>query len=997
MFIIKNLNIKLVQLLLFVFFPCYQSFGQSNQINGFDIPRLSAIAVNASDSLFINRISTVPVGKDGQLIYNLGGEWLFNPTPANDFEKQTTWDASWKKIEVPGEWVMQGVKVAKNHWAGYVRSFSIPVDWHNKLIKLRCDGVYSQCEIFINGEKVAVHLGGFTPFEMDITKLLEAWQDAVIAIKVKNESVADSLASGSSYAAHPLGGITRKIQLIALPEVNIGQLQVLTSFDKNYENATLTAQMSIRNESLADCEITLLFELFSPVNKEKIFSQEMPLKENISRGARLDKKFDFTISNPLKWDSEHPHLYLLRTTLIRNGKAEEVVEKNIGFRQIEVRGNRVFVNNMPIKLRGVCRHEVMPLRGRSLTGSQWEEDVKILRDGNVNYIRTSHYPPAEEFVDACDRLGMFLEVEAPFCWADGTPVSQEQYIPALQTQTLDMVDFFRSHPSVLIWSVGNESMKYKEYFSKTAALVKQLDPSRPRNFSQGGPDGDNNELEIGNLHYPGPGGPEKYINVKRPMVFDEYCHLNAYNRFELVTDPGIRDAWGIGMAAMWEKMYATSAILGGALWAGIDDTFILPDSTAVGYGTWGVIDGWRRTKPEYWHMKKAYSPVRILQKGNWKNNGVEFIIENRHLFTDMKECRIVWKLGKQAGTINPAIAPGQKAVVTLTCKHPLATETLKLMVYDARNILVDEYSFKNIVPQIISNRGNEKAANISLWKYEKKNDQIIGLTKNISIHINTITGKNLQIWQNKKEIWSGFAQLMVLPLNSEGNGIQMSEQKQPLSPFTATAQNRIIKKIETNTSTKVFTITIWDEYDEAKGYTMYHFNPDRTVQINYRYQMKQEINPRQWGLVFTLPVDFNTLSWKREGQWNDYPADHIGRLSGTAKAINSNPVSGTAGPFSQPDTAWLLDRNDLGSNDFRSTKMNIYEVALSDNVNTLKVTSNGEQHTRSWIDGDKIRLLIAGYSNMGAEGFFRSHAELMDKPLKKDDVIEDKIKIAFAQ
>ncbi|NNU34831.1 hypothetical protein HK413_13600 [Mucilaginibacter sp. S1162] len=140
------------------------------------------------------------------------------------------------------------------------------------------------------------------------------------------------------------------------------------------------------------------------------------------------------------------------------------------------------------------------------------------------------------------QLGMFPEVEAPFCWAERGLVPPEYYQQVLVNQTLDMVEFFKSHASVLIWSMGNESKKFAEYFKHTADLVKLADPSRPRNFSQYEPMGDNGELEIGNHHYPGPEGPEKYKNAARPIIFDEYCHLNAYNRYELVTDPGLRDA-----------------------------------------------------------------------------------------------------------------------------------------------------------------------------------------------------------------------------------------------------------------------------------------------------------------------------------------------------------------------------------------------------------------------------------------------------------------------
>ena len=265
--------------------------------------------------------------------------------------------------------------------------------------------------------------------------------------------------------------------------------------------------------------------------------------------------------------------------------------RRVGFRQIEVRGNQVFVNNHPIKLRGACHHEVMPLRGRSVNNDMWRRDVELFREGNVNYLRTSHYPPDEALLEACDELGMFVEVEAPFCWAHEAKVPDALRQDILVNQHLAMVNLNRSHPSVLMWSMGNESNLYAEYFKEAAGLVKQIDPTRPRIFSQWGPDADQGELEVTNHHYPGPEGPDKYRNYSRPVVFDEFCHLNAYNRLELAADPGLRNMWGVLLDRMWNAMYHSQGVLGGAIWAGIDDTFFLPGERAVGYGTWGPIDG----------------------------------------------------------------------------------------------------------------------------------------------------------------------------------------------------------------------------------------------------------------------------------------------------------------------------------------------------------------------------------------------------------------------
>ncbi len=226
-----------------------------------------------------------------------------------------------------------------------------------------------------------------------------------------------------------------------------------------------------------------------------------------------------------------------------------------------------------------------------------------------------------------------------------------------------MVNLNRTHLSVLMWSMGNESNLYKEYFKEAAELVKKIDPTRPCIFSQWGPDADNGELEVTNHHYPSPESPDKFRYHKRPVVFDEFCHLSAYNRLELAADPGLRSMWGVLLDRMWNAMYYSKGVLGGAIWAGIDDTFFLPGERAVDYGTWGPIDGWRRPKPEYWGMKKVFSSVKISLDGNQTAEGVlRFNVENRHFFSNLNETRIEWTVGNRSGVVSPDVPVGEKGV-----------------------------------------------------------------------------------------------------------------------------------------------------------------------------------------------------------------------------------------------------------------------------------------------------------------------------------------------
>ena len=176
-------------------------------------------------SLYAQPYTPVPGKVSGidKTTISLTGKWLFNPAPEKEFWKSDKTN-DWKEIEVPGEWVMQGFNVEPCERAAYVRKLNIPDSWSDKNIILRCDAIYSDAIIWVNGEKAGKHLGGFTAFEFNITSLIKSGEN-IISIGVMSESFNDTLASATQYAAHQLGGITRKIFLFAVPEVHLSDLQ----------------------------------------------------------------------------------------------------------------------------------------------------------------------------------------------------------------------------------------------------------------------------------------------------------------------------------------------------------------------------------------------------------------------------------------------------------------------------------------------------------------------------------------------------------------------------------------------------------------------------------------------------------------------------------------------------------------------------------------------------------------------------------------------------
>lgn len=952
-----------------------------------------ALLSGRATGTFVPRLSPLPVGLQGQKI-SLNGEWHFHPSPEagfNGMEKV----GNWKTIQVPGEWVMQGFEVKKGEAAGYVREFTLPESWKGQRVKLRCNAVYSDCKVFVNGRKAGSHLGGFTAFELDVTDLVVYGGTNRVALSVASESIADATSNASNYAVHPLGGITRDIYLFALPEVNLSMFHVSTSFDSTYTDAILKTEVAVSNESSEKADgLTVSFILKDADGKAVALSSASYPVPVMEQGKTETLDISLPVPNPVKWDSEHPYLYTLVCQLKNKQGIVVASTRRVGFRQIEVRGNQVFVNNHPIKLRGVCRHEVMPLRGRSLCDGMWRKDVELFRRGNVNYIRTSHYPPDEALLEACDELGMFVEVEAPFCWAHQADVPDDKHDDVLVNQHVEMVNLNRSHPSVLMWSMGNESLKFEEYFKQAAETVRKIDPTRPRIFSQWGPDADGGMLEITNHHYPGPEGPDTYRNHKRPVTFDEFCHLNAYNRLELAADPGLRTMWGDLLDAMWSDMYHSRGVLGGAIWVGIDDTFFLPGEKAVGYGTWGTIDGWRREKPEYWGMKKAYSPVKITLKGNMDREGrVGLHVENRHLFSNLSECRITWEADGVRGDVAGNIAPRSEGELEIVLPEALRrAEKLDLTVTGVRGFEIDRYSFR-LLPESKTLAPKRSGKKLLCRETEEQ----IGIDAG---ECRFVVGKRdglLTVVSRDEEKLLCSPSLMVLPLNGEGEGIQMTGKDQTFAPFNPVCQNWVAQSVEYIPAKEKAEVIVRGSYKEAEGKFCYRFYPDGTVTVDYDFTLLQDVSPRQTGLVFTVPSGYTRLSWERKGYWNVYPEGHIGALKGTAKAFDDAlPLSGLAGPSKEPSVAWSFDQTVNGSNIFRSTKENIYTAVLSaDGRGDISVLSDGTQHFRAWIDGSVVRFLVAGYTNAGSDTYLVSHAKKGYRPLRKGDSVKGTVRLSF--
>lgn len=925
-------------------------------------------------------------------VLSLNGDWRFNEKPSEEFFKNISETNKWKTINVPGEWAMQGYKVDSAAFAGYQKRFSIPQDWKQQRIKLRFDGVSSESSIWINGKEIGSHMGGMTAFEFDVTDFIIAGENT-ISLKVRNESLADMMGSLTQYAAHQIGGITRKVTLFAVPDTHISDIRIVTDLDENYLNSILRIQIAVTNYG-------------KNVSKGKSIRFTLPEEsivkeffiEDIKEGQTIVKNIEIPVLNPEKWTNETPNLYNLFVDLLKDKNLSERIVNRIGFREVEIMGSDLLVNGIPVKLRGVNRHEIHPLTGRSLNQETWKQDIELYKEANCNYIRTSHYPPGEEFIALCNENGMFVEVEAPVCWVghhankNWTKLNykDEKYFPYMLQANMETIQFYRNHPSIIFWSAANES--YWNYnTAKLMEYVKKADTTRPNAFHDQAYGGFNNQgstASIANIHYPGPNGYKKAGDFDKPLIYGEYCHLNVYNRRELITDPGVRNDWAMALAPTWENMYYTKGILGGAIWSGVDDIFQMPNGDAVGYGPWGPIDVWRRPKPEYWHVKKIYSPIRVLTKELEATNTLELEIENRYTYLNLEKSKVVWKYGDETGIIFPDIEPGKKGNITIAIQKIVPNQSLRIAFNDPRGFLADEYVIpvgKQSLDILVENR----PAIQTKLKTTKTNYLITGT--NFECSIDRFSGQIVSLKKNGKLVLNGGPWLMALPLDGEGCE---PDHDANIPPFNELCANWKVTEVISKTDKSGVTITVKGSYNEfIGGYSMY-INANGALKVDYSFVNKIAVNPRQWGLVFDTPKNFNTFFWKRNGRWTSYPASHIGRAIGEAPLFYEG-VPENIHPNEKPLWNWSMDFNKLGSNDFRSTRRNFWYAGLRSNTENevIAVSENAKQHWRSWLDEDKIRFLVAGFVTAGNELFLGSYYEPTRLPLKKGDVISDTIKL----
>ncbi len=551
-----------------------------------------------------------------------------------------------------------------------------------------------------------------------------------------------------------------------------------------------------------------------------------------------------------------------------------------------------------------------------------------------------------------------------------------------------MIAFHERHPSIIFWSMANESA-WGPNWAKLKAFADALDPTRPKTFHDQAYGGFNNfgslTMAVANFHYPGPQGPELALDFPRPLLYGEYCHLNCYNRVELAADPGLRDEWGNGMKRQWERMFGSAVVIGGAIWSGIDDVFQLPSGRAVGYGEWGPLDGWRREKPEYWHLKKSYSPVRVKPEAlppPAAGRPLKVEVENRHDFTDLSEMRIEWRFGGARGQVRMDLPPRRSGLLAIPVPESArGGGSLQLEFWSPRGFLAEAVEIP-VGPRAVPAPPFKPALAGAVTLTEEAG-RFVAASPSNRWTIDKATGTILGAETDGIPVLVGGPALMLLPQTS---GPCVTDFSYEVEPLNATASGWTVESVKAVQEGGSVLLTVQGRAKEARGEYRIRLDGSGRAEVEYAFTVEDKINPRQWGLVLYLPREMDTLDWSRRGLWSVYPEDHIGRTRGTAKAV----TAGRDFRFRQaPEWPWKDDQTALGSNDFRSTKASLDWAALTSAKGYgVLLTSDGRHSARAFLDKERIGWLIADFNTGGGDIFFAPHHKVDDRPLEKGATIK---------
>lgn len=618
--------------------------------------------------------SQTALGKDpsaSPFIMSLNGTWKFNyvEKPADrpvDFYKDDYDVNRWNDIAVPGNWELQGFGVPiytdedypfpcdppriphnDNPVGSYRRSFTIPDNWKGRQVYIHLGSVKSAMYLWVNGKNVGYSQGSKTPAEFNITKYLRQGENS-LALEVYRYSDGAYLEDQDYWK---ISGIERDVFLFSTPPVHIRDFFVLPDLDVGYKDATLKVTAHVRNHLAKKIENFHIQTDLLDAENQSILDSPATKDLTINEEGETAIIIDLDIKNPKKWTAETPNLYTIILSLSDDsGQTTEVVTCRVGFRKVEIKDGQLLINGVPVYLKGVNRHEHDPVTGRYVREDSMIKDIQLMKEFNINAVRTSHYPNTPLWYELCDRYGLYVVDEANIeshGVKSNTPenplTDRPEWRQSILDRTIRMVERDKNHPSVIIWSLGNEN-GFGQNLATTYEWIKKRDPSRPVQSEDVGlePYTDIFCPMYDNIHE-----IQEYAegDDPRPLILCEYAHAmgNSVGNLE----------------EYWNVIFAHKKLQGGFIWDWVDQGLAAKTRSGIPYWAFGgdfgppgmpsddnfCINGLvfpdRKIHPHIWEVKKVYQYIRAEPVESEKGL---FRIHNLHDFTNLNNYAMTWEL-----------------------------------------------------------------------------------------------------------------------------------------------------------------------------------------------------------------------------------------------------------------------------------------------------------------------------------------------------------------
>ncbi|MDJ0835293.1 MAG: glycoside hydrolase family 2 TIM barrel-domain containing protein [Acidobacteriota bacterium] len=860
----------------------------------------------------------------------LSGTWKFHwvPKPADrpeDFYKPDFKTDKWADIQVPSHWELNGygyptylntaylfpadppkIPHDDNPVGSYKRKFSIPEHWDGRRVILHFQGVKSAAYVWVNGKKLGYTQGSRTPAEFEITEHLKPGEND-LAVEVYRFSDGSYLECQDFWR---LSGIFRDVYLYAVPDPHVRDWEIKTTLS-GPTGAELKAEIHLENPRKKPTDgVTVGWELVD--HRGNIIGKDsLPYKADPNGGMKVT--VGHRPENPRFWSAESPYLYSFLITVARGEEILEIVGGKVGFRQVAIEGGQLLLNGKPLVLRGVNRHEHEPDKGQIVTEASIVRDIQLMKQFNINAVRTAHYPNVPRFYELCDQYGLYVVNEANIeshgmgYDPEVTPGNRPEWEKAHMDRTVRMVERDKNHPSIIIWSLGNEAGDGVN-FQATYKYIKQRDPSRPVQYERAGQKA---HTDIVAPMYARTYMMERYAaeHDDRPYILCEYAHAMGNSVGNL--------------QEYWDVIERHKVLQGGFIWDWVDQTLYRKDEKGRNYPAYGgdfepegarhdgnfcvngLVSSERKPHPHIWEVKKVYQPHKISSKGlRFSAQGFlqgQVTVTNGYLFKDSANLRWELELLADGRVINrtrlnvPVLKPGASHTVNLNNPQVRRIHgveyltTVRAMTERKRNLVPADHI---VAWEQFTVTGGYAGAVVSIDEmppllWERSDDITIINGKRFNVTIDQLgnlvsyvyDGEDMLLDATRPNFWRAPTD------NDFGNGAQIRTRywREAGSYVGNSESNGDLVEND-----RLAAVDYRRDLDDNGTYLLTRYlvfaNGDIGIEQNL-YPAHEDLPeiPR-FGMVFTLPPRFETMTWygrgPHESYWDRKTGAPVGRYTG---------------------------------------------------------------------------------------------------------------------